>query len=1003
MNQISRRFKRVPWHGLQLALVVLWLGAAAGAVQAEVTKVYPVYAEGFTQSLNGEWAFKYIPSLDAGKDADFCKAGTDVSSWKTIKVPANWELEGFAEPKYEFDLKDGLGLYRRTFHVPAAWRDGRRVILRFEGVAFGFQAWVNGKEVGVSSAGAFLPNSFDITDALNPNAENVLAVEVMTKPKGFEFDINDDWALSGIYRDVTLFSVPEMHVQEIATSTKLQGGAAELSVSVTVNQRGAGLRGQLLDPAGQSLGIVELKQQSGNTYEAVVKIKAPQLWTAETPLLYTLRIGLGANGKPLQQIEERIGLREISIKDKVLLLNGRPIKLRGADHHDLDPETGRAITEEQMRRDLQVMKAANMNFLRASHYAPNRRLLELCDELGFYVMDEVAIGKGEEHQGDPAYRDQIMTRTEATIRRDSNHPSVIVWSIGNENDLTDLLEEAGRLAKQLDPSRPICYPMSPDGFDKEWKKIPPFADIYAPHYPTNQRLREYVELLDRPVILTEFSHALGLATGRVQDQWDLIQETPHFAGAAIWHLMDQGILRTSSKAVNREKSTKFAWLDKHRYYDTFKDFGQDGIVYSDRSPQTDFWEVRKVFSPVQVPEDRLNLSPGTQSIALHVENRFDFRSLKGITMAWKLKRNMETVQEGTVALSAASHATETVGLNLNVPGDIQADVLALELDFSDESGAVFYHRTLELEVKNADRQGWLGSLPDAALAVDENEQQIVVSHPRWKLSVQRGTGQATLLAPDGRVLIEDIFPHAGRKLTLSEHYRHRGDWAWRMVGVPLKGAPSVSIAKDGDIVKLTISGRYENPDRAEQGFDGGYVASITPDGMIRIDYDYSLKEAEGLATELGLSLEMSDSFDQFRWIGQGPYAGYPGKDRLNEFGLFHLNRADLYFQGNRRGVECAALTTADGKGIALFTDRADVAVERDGDKTLLKHNALIAGLGTKISKTDHPLDLSEHDRFSGQLVLLPLSTEWPAQLVRWFGEPAPATNVYQPFYHSYDQ
>ena len=1003
MNQISRRFKRVPWHGLQLALVVLWLGAAAGAVHAEVTKVYPVYAEGFTQSLNGEWAFKYIPSLDAGKDADFYKPGTDVSSWKTIKVPANWELEGFAEPKYEFDLKDGLGLYRRTFHVPAAWRDGRRVILRFEGVAFGFQAWVNGKKVGESSAGAFLPNSFDITDALNPNAENVLAVEVMTKPKGFEFDINDDWALSGIYRDVTLFSVPEMHVQEIATSTKLQGGVAELSVSVTVNQRGAGLRGQLLDPAGQSLGIVELKQQSGNTYEAVVKIKAPQLWTTETPLLYTLRIGLGANGKPLQQIEERIGLREISIKDKVLLLNGRPIKLRGANHHDLDPETGRAITEAQMRRDLQVMKAANMNFLRTSHYAPNRRLIELCDELGFYVMDEVAIGKGEEHQGDPAYRDQMLERTRATIRRDRNHPSIIVWSIGNENDLTDLLEDAGRLAKQLDPSRPICYPMSPHGFDKEWNDIPEFADIYAPHYPTNQRLREYVAELDRPVILTEFSHALGLATGRVQDQWDLIQQTPHFAGAAIWHLMDQGIVRTSLKAVNPKKSTKFAWIDETRYYDTYKDFGQDGIVYSDRSPQTDFWEVRKVFSLVQIRERQLNLSSGTQSVELQVENRFDFRSLQGFALVWKLTRNAEMLQSGSVPLNADARETEAVTLKLNIPTDDPTGMLALALDVADESGNVVYSRSLRLDTEGGGRKNWIDALSTDALEVQEDEQQITVMHPGWKLCVQRATGQATLQAPDGRVLIEDIFPHAGRKLTLSEHYRHRGDWAWRMIGVPLKGDATVSVAKQDGRVKLSVSGRYENPGNPAQGFDGGYVASITPDGMIRIDYDYSLKKVEGFATELGLSLEMADAFDEFRWIGQGPYAGYPGKDRLNEFGLFHLNRADLYFQGNRREVECAALTTADGKGIALFTDRADVAVERDGDKTLLKHNALIAGLGTKISKTDHPVDLSKHDRFSGQLVLLPLSTEWPAHLVRWFGELAPATNVYQPFYHSYEQ
>ena len=570
-----------------VVLLVLILSGLAASLRAGPIILYPVHAEGFTQSLNGDWSFKYLPTLDIGADADFPKPEFSVAAWKSIPVPSNWELKGFAEPKYETKLADGLGLYRRAFGVPPAWRGERRVCLRFEGVAFGFEAWVNGIKVGESIAGTYNPHTFDISAALNPDpgSGNVLAVKVTTKPHGFEFDLNDDWALSGIFRDVTVFSVPATHVQGIATSTKLTAtGAADLSVFVLLNRPAGEVRGKLFSADGALVDEFTMPLE-GATHTASVRIARPQLWTAETPTLYRLRLFVSSGNQELQTIEQRIGLREISIKDSVLLLNGLPVKLRGANHHDLDAVDGRAITDEQLRRDLTVMKRGNMNFLRTSHYPPQPRLLELCDELGIYVMDEVAIAKGEKLQNDPAYRATIMARTEATLARDRNHASVIVWAIGNENPVTDQCLDAGRLAKRIDPSRPICYPMSPIQFDDDggWKQLPDFVDIYAPHYLTNTRLREFAGILKRPVILTEYAHALGLATERIDAQWNFIQATPNLAGGAIWHLMDQGIMRTSPTPVNRAKPTRDVWIDALRYYDNYGDKGQDGIVYADRT------------------------------------------------------------------------------------------------------------------------------------------------------------------------------------------------------------------------------------------------------------------------------------------------------------------------------------------------------------------------------------------------------------------------------------
>jgi beta-galactosidase len=979
--------------------------ATGGALAAPVS-VYPARSGEFAQSLNGDWSFKYIAGRDAGTDAVFQAPGYDASAWKAIPVPANWELKGFAEPQYALELKDGLGLYRRSFRVPANWQ-GRSMFLRFEGVAYGFEAWVNGKRIGASSASAYNPNTFDVTDLLQtgPGLDNLLAVQVATKPLGYEFDVNDDWSLSGIYRDVTLFSVPAIHVQDMSTQTKLApDGSADLSVAVMVSQPNGEVRGKLLAPDGQTVGEFDLRRASDQRREAVVHVARPQLWTAETPTLYRLQLTLSSAGVPLQTIEERIGLREISIVDGVFRLNGKPVKLRGVDHHDLDPEDGRAITEAHMRRDLALMKQANINFVRTSHYPPQARFIELCDELGFYVMDEVAIGKGEEHLEDPAYRANILARVEPTITRDKNRPSVLVWSIGNENPITDVELEAGRLAKELDPTRPITYPKIGSYFAKNYQRIPDFVDVYAPHYPTNDTLRDYAQKLKRPTIVTEYAHALGLATDRIQDQWDIIQANPIFAGGAIWHFMDQGLLRTSSEPVDTSKPTTLVWLDKFRHYDTHGLDGTDGLVYSDRTPQTDFWETRKVYSPVQVAERSVPVKPGDQGVVLTAENRHDFRTLDGMTLAWSLQRNGSELQKGTVPLHAAPHEHETLRIPAHIPANSGGDVLLLNLTCIDENNQQIIERAVRLDLLDTRRTDWVNRLPVAGGPnIVENATEISVRLPRWVLRIERASGTLSIRDHAGKVLVAGIYPHSGRKSTMAEDLSAKNTGLWRMSTLAKLEAPVVKVTKHEGAVRIAISGRYPRPDAADQAFVGGYQLDIAPTGAIAISYEFAPLDTKGTLSEAGLSVVLPSEMTDFRWIGQGPYAGYPGKDRLNEFGIFHLNREDLRFQGNRRGTELALLTTTGGAGVALAMPAGDVAVERDGDTTLLSHNALVGGLGNKGTRAETSIALSKTPSVAGSFTLVPLGDAWPQALTRWFGKPAAATKVFRPYYHSYDQ
>jgi beta-galactosidase len=1001
--------KRRSLHALTILLMATFAASSSSMRPAHAAgpiAVYPAREAAFSQSLNGDWSFKYLPALDPGPDAGFHAPTFDVSAWKTLPVPANWELHGFAEPRYALELKDGLGLYRRTFRIPAAWRGDRRLCLRFEGVAFGFDAWVNGKKIGGSSASAYNPHTFDITDALlaDPAADNVLAVQVTTKPLGFEFDVNDDWSLGGIIRDVTLFSVPATHLQDVSTRTKLTpDGAADLSVTVTTSQPGD-LRGKLLGPAGETVREFELPRQAGGRCEATVRVEQPQRWTAETPALYRLQLTLSANGQTLQSVEERIGLREVSIDGGVLKLNGQPIKLRGVNRHDLNPDSGRAVTEAQMRRDLEVMKRANINFVRTSHYPSHPRFIELCDELGFYVMCEVAIGKGEEHLEDPKYRDAVLARVEPTITRDKNRPSVIVWSIGNENPVTDVEMEAGRRAKDLDPTRPICYPKIGSYFAQNYQRIPEFVDVYAPHYPTNSMLRTYAQNLQRPTIFTEYAHALGLATDRIQDQWEMFQATPQFAGGAIWHFMDQGVLRRSDTPVDRTKSTEYAWLDEHRYYDTHRLDGTDGIVYADRTPQSDFWQVRKVYAPVQFPEHTLAVKPGEQNLSLTVENRYDFRPLTGMKLAWSLRRNGAELAQGSARLHATAHGREAVQIPVTIPADAAEDVLALDLRCLDEGGQPINERSLRLDLANARRATWVSALPaPGAPTVEESEVEVKLTHAQWVATATRATGALVICDRAGRVLVEGISPHPGRTLTMAESLAANRASTWRMSTLKEVAAPEVKITREGDTVRLAVSGRYPRPQATDQAFVGGYTLEVQPNGAMTVSYEYAPTNANGTLTEAGLSIVLPPGMSEFRWVGQGPYPGYPGKDRLNEFGLFHLTRDDLRFQGNRRETELALLTAPDGTGVALLTEPADVAVQREGDHTLLSHNAVISSLGNKGTSPETIVDAAKTPKIAGRFTLLPLDKSWPAALTRRFGGSTAANEVFKPFYHSYDQ
>ncbi|HEX2852426.1 MAG TPA: glycoside hydrolase family 2 TIM barrel-domain containing protein [Opitutaceae bacterium] len=974
------------------------------ALEAQPQDVHPVRSGVMALPLNGAWQFRYLAGSAPGEDAGFHHPSfPGAGAWKTIPVPGHWELHGFAEPKYA-QVVEGLGLYRRTFRTPAAWK-GQRIFLRFDGVLYGFEAWVNGRSVGAWGS-SYNPVTFDVTDAINAQGDNLLAVQVTTRNQGFDFDINDCWALSGIYRDVTLFAVPAAHLKDYTTRTTLAAdGSATLSVEVVVSDT-ARVTGRLLSPQGKLVQEFPITLGTDCRGAASIPVAKPQLWTAETPSLYRLELSLQGAGKNTQTVNAKIGLRQVTVVDGVLQVNGSPIKLRGVNHHDIWPNEGRVATEALMRRDLELIKAANINFVRTSHYPPHPRLIELCDELGLYVMDEVPFGFGDSHLKDPAYQDNLLMRARATLMRDKNHASVIVWSVGNENANTPLTFATGEHVQKLDPTRPICFPQVGSYFERSHGELPASVDIYAPHYPVVRTLERYAEQLKRPVIVTEYAHALGLATDRIQDEWEIMQASKHIAGGAVWMFQDQGILRTADQPTDLAKPSLFAWPDAKHYYDTSGNGGMDGIVYSDRTPQTDYWQVRKVYSPVQIKERVLTTGAGSQSLTLTVENRFDFRALTGFKLAWALEKNGAPVKKGTVALQAGPRSSETVSLGLKIPGDFDKNFYALTVRCLDERGQSIHERSVRLEsgaqqtALDADLRA---SLARGKVDLTETATEFRVGHPRFVVTLNRQTGALAIRTPSGEVLAEGVFPHAGRRFTEAEALRAKTTpvWSDSMLRNPT-GLETEAIQLETG-VSVDVRGKYPRPGSPDQMLEGRYTLLVTPSGTIEIAYDYVPVSATGALLEAGAALLVPAGATEFRWIGQGPFAGYPGKDRLNEFGRHHLHRDDLNFQGNRRGVELALLTNPSGSGLLVSTQSADVAVETNSEGTVLSHNAILSGRGNKGVGPETSFKVDDVKHITGKFTVVPLGPDWPNSLARWFGKPGKSAVPARPFYRSYDQ
>ena len=613
-------------------------------------------------SLDGNWKFHFVPR-PADRPGNFFEPGFDDSAWDDIPVPSNWELLGYGYPVYRDEFysfpadppfvpedDNPVGSYRRSFVVPARWA-GNEVFLRFDGVYSAFYVWVNGAFVGYSE-GSRTPAEFRITEHVT-TGPNTLAVQVIRWSDGSYLESQDFWRISGIDREVSLLARPPTFVRDFSASADLVTGYRDgiLDFSVNVANRGLGAAGahevryELFDPDGNSLWggpeLLQLDVPPGGeaSMGATATIPDVRAWSAETPNLYRLVLSLaGPGGAVTEATAVRVGFRRIETADGELLLNGRPIVLRGVNRHEHDPERGHVVDEAGMLEDIRLMKRLNINAVRTAHYPNLPRFYELTDEYGLYVVDEPNI---ESHgmgflpevtlAARPEWRDAHLDRTERMVMRDRNHPSVIIWSLGNEAGDGENFDATSEWIRENDPWRPILY--EPAG-ERD------VVDIVAPMYVRPYWLEHYAaSRSEKPFLLVEYAHAMGNSVGNLADYWQVIDSDPKLVGGFIWDWVDQAILR-------EDDSGREFWAYGGDIgppgIPTDGNFLVNGLVSADRKPHPHAFEVKKVYQPVRIR------ALHARSGLIEVENLRAFTDLSDLAGSWQLTADGVVVAEGEV-------------------------------------------------------------------------------------------------------------------------------------------------------------------------------------------------------------------------------------------------------------------------------------------------------------------------------------------------------------------
>ncbi len=875
------------------------------------------------QSLDGTWQFRFTaePTIDKVKDIQVMDApsmqealNASTQQWDKTPVPSCWEMQGYDKPIYcnvEYPhsntppyikarpgFNDGgknyainpVGTYRRTFSIPTTW-NGQRIIVHFGGIYSAAQVWVNGKFVGYTE-GSNNVAEFDLTDIVH-QGENSIVVQVHRWCDGSYLECQDMFRMSGIFRSVYLYAQPKNAIRHHRIVTTLHGDHANITLTADRPQATA----KLYDPRGQLLATQQLEQ--GKT---VFRVPADRdLWSAETPNLYTLDVI-----QPGQAFSTKVGVREVKIQGSLLYVNGQRVMLHGVNRHDTDPERGRAVTTEGMELDVKIMKQNNINTIRTSHYPNDARMYAMFDYYGLYTCDEADL---EDHANQsisamPSWIPSFNDRIERMVERDLNHPSVIMWSLGNEAGGGSNFASCYEVAHKLDGTRPVHYEGTRNGKDYGGNT---YSDFYSKMYPSMEWMERNTSDLDKPMFLCEYAHAMGTAIGNLPEYMASMRQSNATIGGCIWDWVDQAIYDPQElKQGIRRLHTGYDYPGPHQ-----GNFCSNGVVTPEREATAKLAEVKMAYQDIEFKVLEVSKkSSKKQQVSMRLTNLYSFRSLKGLKAEIRLLLNGKQSKKMTFDLPDVQPGKYTDFTLDNIKmDDATAIVQAIITDTETTSYSIPGHVVAQAEVV---LQEGKAKLP-AIRTKDKNIQYSgkIIFNDNVSLSINENQAVSSLKMHGMELLAEgESFVFDNHRWIENDRF---GNTSNGMKGS--EGKTYIGLKEEGKVsaVRSIIPGSL-----AEQ--DIKYT--LYPNG--EVDVTVTLTPQTDQLRRLGIVLHLDSALQNVSYLGKGPYENYPDRqagvltgqytttiDKLSDHNVKPQTAGDHF-------VYEAQLTNAEGKGVKIL-------------------------------------------------------------------------------------
>lgn len=887
------------------------------------------------RSLDGPWRFHWVPNADL-RPTDFFRADFDDRAWHSLNVPAVWQLNGYGDPQYvnsgyawrNFFANDpphvpvegnAVGSYRRSIAVPADWK-GRQIIAHFGSVTSNMYLWVNGQYVGYSEDSK-LEAEFDITRYVTPGRDNQIAFQVFRWCDGSYLEDQDFFRYAGVARSCYLYARnAQRRLADVVVTPALDDEYTNGSLAVQLSTVGGG-NTQLDLVDGQGKVVAQATANGAQTL--TLKVDKPHKWTAETPYLYTLYATLQGSG---EVIPVRVGFRSVEIKDRQLLVNGKPVLIKGVDRHELDPDGGYVVSEERMRQDIRLMKQFNINAVRTSHYPDDNRWYDLCDEYGLYVVAEANVeshgmGYGSETLAKRKdYQQAHLERNQRNVQRNRNHPSVVVWSLGNEAGYGLNFEACYKWVKQTDPSRPIQY---------EQAGLEGMTDIFCPMYYDYAGCQRYCEdpKSTKPLIQCEYAHAMGNSGGGFREYVDLIRKYPLYQGGFIWDFVDQ-----SPHKVGKDGALIYGYGGDWNRRDAHDgNFCDNGLVSPDRVPNPHMYEVGRGYQSIWT-------SLADPAGKLKIFNEYFFRDLSSFVLDYEVLDDGRPVLTGQVErLDVAPQGSGEVTLPLSdlppADGVGQNTVCERLLNVSYrlraaegllDAGTELARQQLTLKAYTPGADQARGSERPSPALLSEDAAHYMLSAGQVGLEVSRSTGLIDRLTLAGGDLLVDggeVRPNFWRAPTDNDYGAglQREFAPWRKPTLKLLG-----LAKRAENGAAIVEATLTLPEVTAQLT---LTYTLTPDGQLTVRQHMTPAAADNKVPNMfrfGLVVPLLRDFETLSYYGRGPGENYADRTLAADMGRFEQTVTEQFYPyirpqetGNHTDVRWLSLSTRDGRRLTV--------------------------------------------------------------------------------------